>query len=210
MKLRKQIRFFLMVWLPRFQRYRALRRYLPSTGIFLEAGAHDGITQSNTLGLESWSKWTGILVEPIPELAQRCRKNRKTAIVQECALVANSVENPTIKIWSCGLMSVVEGSHPEEALHLKQGASYQNIQPSLISVSTKTIEDILRENHVKQLDFLSLDLEGYEAAALRGLGNFKPTFLLLESPDAEVYEMINPFYKKLCIIGNDILFKIKQ
>ena len=53
---------------------RKVLRHLPDRpGIFVEAGAHDGLTQSNTAMLEFSFGWTGLLVEPIPELAARCR-----------------------------------------------------------------------------------------------------------------------------------------
>ena len=37
-------------------------------GFFVEAGAHDGFTQSNTYWLERFRGWRGLLVEPMPEL----------------------------------------------------------------------------------------------------------------------------------------------
>src|SRR5215831_4591146 len=57
-------------------------------GFFVEAGANDGLAQSNTLYLERYLGWRGLLVEPIPELARLCRVNRPRAMVEECALVS--------------------------------------------------------------------------------------------------------------------------
>ena len=46
-------------------------------GVFLEAGAHDGYTQSNTYYLERFRGWTGVLVEAVPELhAKAARRAR--------------------------------------------------------------------------------------------------------------------------------------
>src|SRR6185436_12170312 len=42
-------------------------------GIFVEAGANDGVVQSNTLYFEARRRWRGLLVEPIPEKAEECR-----------------------------------------------------------------------------------------------------------------------------------------
>ncbi len=207
MNLRKRLIAFKLIWLPCFQRYWALRRHLPAKGFFVEAGAHDGITQSNTIGLEWWSGWRGILVEPIPELAMHCRRNRPAAIVAECALVSNDYENSHIDLWNCGLMSVVKGSHPEESIHLQQGESYQDIKSTLVRTSAKTLNNILSEHQISHVDFLSLDLEGYEIMALKGLGVFKPTFLLLETVNEEVESFLSPFYHKICTIGDDTLFR---
>src|SRR5680860_384457 len=64
-----------------------LARHLPPQGVFVEAGANDGIWQSNTYLLERRG-WRGVLIEPIPELFDRCRRNRPQSQVYNCALVA--------------------------------------------------------------------------------------------------------------------------
>ena len=48
-------------------------------GIFVEAGAHDGITYSNTYFLESKRGWTGLCIEPHPETFIELARNRKCA-----------------------------------------------------------------------------------------------------------------------------------
>ena len=46
-------------------------------GYFVEVGANDPTAaNSQSWHLESQLNWTGILVEPNPELAERCRKLR--------------------------------------------------------------------------------------------------------------------------------------
>jgi hypothetical protein len=35
-------------------------------GFYIELGANDGISQSNTLFLEKYKNWSGILIEPNP------------------------------------------------------------------------------------------------------------------------------------------------
>ena len=56
-------------------------------GIFIEAGGNDGISQSNTLYFERHHQWRGILVEGIPDLAEKCLANRPRAWVENCDLV---------------------------------------------------------------------------------------------------------------------------
>lgn len=51
-------------------------------GYFVEIGAYDGYTFSNTWGLAE-AGWTGLYVEPFPEIAQHCReihKNNKVIV----------------------------------------------------------------------------------------------------------------------------------
>ena len=45
-------------------------------GIFIEVGAYDGVTISNTLLMERELGWTGLCLEPIPERFTQLRNNR--------------------------------------------------------------------------------------------------------------------------------------
>src|SRR5439155_17808987 len=78
-------------------------------GFFVEAGANDGIKQSNTLFFEKYYRWKGILIEPIPELAEKCRINRPKCIVENFALVPFGFKDSYADMTYCGLMSLVKG-----------------------------------------------------------------------------------------------------
>jgi len=43
---------------------------------YVEIGANDGVSQSNTKYLELYESWRGLLIEPIPELFVKLKKNR--------------------------------------------------------------------------------------------------------------------------------------
>ena len=45
-------------------------------GFFVELGAHDGETQSNTKFFELFKNWKGILIEPNPMCFEKLLKNR--------------------------------------------------------------------------------------------------------------------------------------
>src|SRR5690348_11414021 len=57
-------------------------------GRFIEVGANDGFSQSNTYALERFYDWRGILIEPIPQLFERCKRFRPAALAFNCALGA--------------------------------------------------------------------------------------------------------------------------
>ena len=53
-----------------------LEKYLNyDNGFFIELGANDGKTQSNTLYFERYRNWNGILIEPSPNNYLKCLKN---------------------------------------------------------------------------------------------------------------------------------------
>lgn len=79
-------------------------------GFFVEAGANDGFTQSNTYWLERFRGWRGILVEPMPTHHAELRRERPQATIVH-ALVPAGHEGPTVRMQFGDLMSSVHGSH---------------------------------------------------------------------------------------------------
>lgn len=153
-------------------------------GFFVEAGANDGIAQSNTLRLERKLGWRGLLIEPIPELAAKCRKNRPGSTVENCALVASDTPDGSVTMHHCGLMSVLAGAMQpaDEAAHLAKGQALQTIEPYDIRVPARTLCAVLDQHEVDRIDFMSLDVEGCELDVLKGLDleRYRPRLLLIE------------------------------
>jgi FkbM family methyltransferase len=154
-------------------------------GFFVEAGANDGITFSNTLYFEKYYKWRGILIEPIPQLASQCRINRPKCIVEQYALVSLDFKEAHIEMTYCNHMSLVKGAmnEEEENIHITKGAKIQNIEPFTLKVPTKNLSTILEKHTNRNIDFLSLDIEGYELNALKGIDfdRHKPSWMLIEA-----------------------------
>ena len=79
-----------------------LEKYLNySNGFFIELGAHDGITQSNTYYYEKKKNWKGILIEPVPKLYKYCKKYRSKKNLFFCnACVSFDFKNENVKLIS--------------------------------------------------------------------------------------------------------------
>ena len=68
-------------------------------GFFIEAGAADGETISNTLLFEIKYRWSGLLVEPNPDLLRQLySKNRKAYILPHCLSTKPEVEIVTFDV----------------------------------------------------------------------------------------------------------------
>ena len=55
--------------------------HLPERGFFVEAGANDGFSNSDTYYLEKARGWNGLLVEPVPQIAAFARSIRSAPVV---------------------------------------------------------------------------------------------------------------------------------
>jgi FkbM family methyltransferase len=186
--------------------------HLPDSGVFVEAGAHDGLTQSNTAMLELSRGWRGLLVEPIPELARRCRANRPRAIVEQAALVAAGFPSAEIRMTYCNRSSIVDGGRgtPEADRawieRCRRLPDQQDVRPYSLLVPARTLSSLLDDHGIERVDFLSLDLEGYEANALRGLDleRHRPGFILVEvSRKREAIEQaLAPWYVRVAELSD--------
>ena len=196
-----------------------LAKYLNfKRGFFIEAGANNGLSQSNTLYFEKYMNWKGLLIEPIPELFQKCKVNRKNNLVENCALVPFEYKESHIEMRYCNLMSLVKGAMKtteEELNHVIKGCKLQRtietIEPYEVKVPAKTLTSILDRYHISQIDLLSLDVEGYELNALQGI-NFqrhRPKWMLIESRyRKEIDNFLKPFYEVVVELSHhDVLYK---
>ena len=145
-----------------------LAEYLPAgAGTFIEAGALDGYTQSNTYWLERQG-WSGVLVEAIPALAAKAQRRRPRSRVFNCALVADAQPGDTITVTYGDLMSVVSEAEGSTG-HASQGAATAGSEVYEVTVPARTLTSVLDEANVAAVDLLVLDIEGLELEVLRGL-----------------------------------------
>ena len=80
-----------------------------SNGLYVEAGANDGITSSNTLFLEQTLGWRGVLVEPSKSAFDMCVKSRSAKnIFARAALVSDSSIKTVLGDFDGNLMSSID------------------------------------------------------------------------------------------------------
>jgi FkbM family methyltransferase len=185
-----------------------------SGGFYVEAGANDGVAQSNTLFFARYRGWRGLLIEPVPELAARCRALRPESIVEQAALVGPDHEGPTITVRYANLMSVVRGARGGEAedrRHVAQGEELQGVSTYELEAPARTLSAVLDAHGVARIDLLCLDLEGYEPQALRGLDleRRRPEWIMVEAWDrAAVDALLAPRYDPVALLSHhDVLYR---
>lgn len=125
-------------------------------GYFVEFGATDGVSLSNTFLLESEYGWNGILAEPNPVWHERLKANRKAAISESC-VAARDGETVTFLATDEPELGTMAAFAPED---IHAGARHR---ANKISVTTISLNALLATYGApKQIDFMSIDTEGSE------------------------------------------------
>lgn len=142
-----------------------------SGGFFLDVGAHDGITFSNSYFFESRRGWSGICLEPNPDVFERLTENRSCEVLNAAAYV-ESVES--ISFSRChGYTEMLSGlesfQDPRHRERIERENEETNGKVESIQVAAVFLPALLAERNVEKIDYLSLDIEGGELEVLKTL-----------------------------------------
>jgi FkbM family methyltransferase len=140
-------------------------------GFFVEVGANRPQQESQTWHLEQLG-WTGVLVEPQPQLANDLCCTRSAEVF---AVACSSPQNAgrRMPLYVAGALSSLDRDR------MAPGAQAERI----IEVPVRTLDDILTEARAPlQFDFISVDVEGHELEVLSGfdIRLWRPRLVVLE------------------------------
>ena len=139
-------------------------------GIFVDIGAHDGITFSNTYFLEKMLRWHGLAIEPNPVVYKRLKKNRACKTLN-CCVAANSGKYKfrMISGYAEMLSGLVQSYDPTHLTRIGRELEYYGGDIEDIYVRGFSINDLLEDQGLQQVHYLSIDVEGAELEILQAL-----------------------------------------
>ena len=139
-------------------------------GVFVDIGANDGVSISNTFMLEKDFGWSGIAVEPIPSIFEKLKSSRKCHTVHGCV---------TPKAGKAKFLEMVGGPNMLSTLamhnvgltarRLRKNAERHNAKINEIDVDCYTLQSLVDRFRIKEIDFLSVDTEGGELEILQSI-----------------------------------------
>lgn len=147
-------------------------------GIYVDVGAHDGVTFNNTLYFEKNNNWTGINIEPIKTVFDKLVINRPNSINLNCAVC--NYDGETEFICNTGYTEMISGIKDTFDIRHWQRLQNENEQmdstTEIINVKTKKLDTICDENKISRIHYLSIDVEGAEFEVIKSI-NFDKVFI---------------------------------
>jgi FkbM family methyltransferase len=157
-------------------------------GVFVDVGASHYRQNSNTYFLEKELGWSGVAIDPIESFAADYAAHRpRTRFV---SLFVADRSHALVKFFVNPNQTLVSSSHREFTERWGSNVSASDVR-------TITLDDLLGELAITQVDFLNMDIELSEPKALAGfsIGKFRPALVCIEA-HPEVRQAILDYFAK--------------
>jgi len=152
-------------------------------GVFVEVGAFDGESWSNTSFLADQG-WRGVYIEPVPKFYRRMRlRHALNKVSGECVGIADEKGTATISVM--GPLSTMNEETEKQYKRIDWAQQMARNSKS-ITIRTERLDDVLIRNAVpKAFDLMIIDVEGAEEGIVRSLlmGPWRPKVLIVELCD---------------------------
>ena len=137
-------------------------------GVFIDIGAHDGQTGSNTYFFEKELGWKGICFEPLPHLFKQLVECRNAICINAC-VAAQEGDQPFLHIDSCDeMLSGLCGTYDPRSLSaVMYDISQFGGECKILQLPAVRLDTILKKCGITHIDFFSLDTEGSELEILK-------------------------------------------
>ena len=168
-------------------------------GVFLDIGAHDGQSCSNTLFFEQFRNWTGICIEPGPEEFERLKNFRKSICVNACVSNYDGESDFTYISGYSNMLSGLSESYDDRHIGRIRG-EIQNYggEQRIIKMPVFKLQTILDRYNILNIDFCSIDTEGSEFNIVKSI-DFNKTKIKIFSIEnnyqtTEIKDFLNKFF----------------
>ena len=157
-------------WYGQYQEDRLVSEHvcLPERGVFVDVGAGDGMTGSNTYYFEQQG-WNGLCIDADPRQIEFLHQNRRPPIIW-CA----------IKDRSPGMVLVTLAEDRNLSSTIYRPLANLPIDEAL--VPCYPLDSVLEMYRIHKIDVLSIDVEGVELEVWRSFDwpKHKPTVVIIE------------------------------
>lgn len=171
-----------------------------SDGIFLELGACDGVMYSNTKMLQDHFGFTGVLIEPVPDLFEKLVQNRKGCKCYNYA-VSDKTDSFVDFVGNNACSGIVDTINDGALKYVDNKVPYK--------VANQSLAKLVEHSGFRHIDFMIVDVEGGELNVLRSMDwERTPVFVVIveaHSGEHEANQKVREFLE-----SKHFIFKERQ
>lgn len=185
-------------------------------GVFIDIGANDGKTLSNTYFLEKELSWNGLAIEPSPKVFKRLEVNRNCILINAC--ISDKTGNAEFLELSGHtemLSGLTEKYHQKHLRRIDNEIEEFSGEKNYIQVPCYVLEDIVKKHGLDKIDYLNIDIEGGEFDVLKSINfnNIDIDIIGIENnyKEDKIKNYLHHYgYNLIAIVGSDELYKRVQ
>lgn len=176
------------------------------TGVFIDIGANDGVSLSNTWFFEKKLKWSGIAIEPLPNTFKKLEFNRSCTLINACI----SDTDGEVRFMVAEMLSgIIDKYDPRHIKRIKKRAKKFDDTIATIIVSSYKLPTLLKDTSFNKIDYMSIDTEGGELEILKNIDLIKTPVEIISVENNYYdtkfrYYMDSIGYDLVAIIGDEI------
>ena len=150
---------------------------------FVEVGANDGFAFDPLYESVVKHGWSGLLIEPLPDLFAQLRETyegREGMVFENVAIAEHAGRKTMIRVdpeavelgrvpyWAKGIGSFFHDRNALGGQRISE-EEFATIRPHIISETVRcdTLENLFRKHNIHKVDLLQIDVEGYDYQVLK-------------------------------------------
>lgn len=186
----------------------------PANGFFIDIGASDGVTGSNSLMFEELG-WEGVCVEPNPVIFEQMAPKRNCHKLNACISdVDGEVQFLAVHGEGHMLSGIYDYMGEAHLQRIKAAIEEHGSRKEMITIQSLTPKTLMQRFGFKEVDYLSVDTEGSELPILQSFdfSSIKVRAMTVEngnkSPDVFHHLGKQGFWLKKCLACDEVYLTV--
>ena len=183
-------------------------------GCFVDIGAHDGVTASNTCYLERERQWRGLAVEPVPGNFAKLTAARKCQAVHACVAAADGeTEILVVEGYADVLSGIPDHFDRNHLSRIDREIAEHGGRKTIARVPCYRLSTLLARSNIRDIDYLSIDCEGADLTVLRSIDFAKVRIraLTVENPGFKGFKLLQAHgFQLVAVAGGDDIYVQRQ
>jgi len=139
-------------------------------GVFVDIGAYDGVSISNSIFFEKHLGWTGICVEPSPDRFTSLCMNRTSINMNYAIDTSNGIADfLSTTGYTDTLSGLVEYYDERHLNRIRNEINWTGGKSEVIPVHTIRMDTLLERFGIRHVDYMSVDVEGGEMTVMQSI-----------------------------------------
>lgn len=169
-------------------------RFMKKPGTYIDLAANHPIWRSNTFFFDGCMNWKGLCIEASETHYRNLKKMRSCKVIPQCI----SDKENVLFVDNIGF----KGGASKVVNSLK----YKGLRGNVITKNCTRLDTLFKNENIKHVDFLSLDIEGHELNALSTIDFEYTNIDIIISENGKIWPLLKNRYRRYPQKNSDYIY----